>query len=113
MQTCKEEQEFPARIVEAGTGLLDVKADQDIDNSQGTLAGNGATRVNATTNLLNDGGLINAHGATTIAAASLSNTANGAISGGTFSAGRESTRVQSAPFQFSLSAPEKETFICA
>ncbi|URL59486.1 hemagglutinin repeat-containing protein [Luteibacter flocculans] len=65
----------------AGTGLLDVKADQDIDNTQGTLAGNGATRVTATTNLLNDGGLINAHGATTIAAASLSNTANGAISG--------------------------------
>lgn len=67
----------------AGNGLLDVKADQDIDNRQGTLAGNGATRVTAVTGIANDGGLINAHGNTTVAAASLSNTANGAISGNT------------------------------
>jgi filamentous hemagglutinin len=67
----------------AGTGLLDVKADQDIDNRQGTLAGNGATRVTAVTGIANDGGLINAHGNTTVVAASLSNTANGAISGNT------------------------------
>ncbi len=67
----------------AGNGLLDVKADQDIDNRQGTLAGNGATRVAAATGIANDGGLINAHGSTTVSAASLSNTANGAISGNT------------------------------
>lgn len=67
----------------AGTGLLDVTSDQDIDNGQGTLASNGATRVTATTALANDGGLINAHGGATISAASLSNTANGAISGAT------------------------------
>ncbi|WP_413623811.1 hemagglutinin repeat-containing protein [Luteibacter sp. Lutesp34] len=67
----------------AGTGLLDVTSDQDIDNGQGTLAGNGATRVTAATALVNDGGLINAHSGTTVSAASLSNTANGAISGAT------------------------------
>jgi filamentous hemagglutinin len=67
----------------AGTGQLDVSADQDIDNRQGTLAGNGATRVTAGTALVNDGGLINAHGATVVAAASLSNLSNGAISGNT------------------------------
>ncbi|WP_448098363.1 hemagglutinin repeat-containing protein [Luteibacter yeojuensis] len=65
----------------AGNGLLDVTADQDIDNRQGTLAGNGATRVTAVAGIANDGGLINARGNTTVAAASLSNTANGAISG--------------------------------
>jgi filamentous hemagglutinin len=67
----------------AGTGQLDVSADQDIDNRQGTLAGNGATRVTAGTALINDGGLINAHGATVVAATSLSNLSNGAISGST------------------------------
>jgi filamentous hemagglutinin len=67
----------------AGTGQLDVSADQDIDNRQGTLAGNGATRVTAGTALVNDGGLINAHGATVVAATSLSNLSNGAISGST------------------------------
>ncbi|HEY4092614.1 MAG TPA: hemagglutinin repeat-containing protein [Luteibacter sp.] len=69
----------------AGTGLLDVGADQDVDNRQGTIISNGATRVVATTALANDGGLINAQGATTITAASLGNTANGAISGKTLS----------------------------
>ncbi|UPG87711.1 hemagglutinin repeat-containing protein [Luteibacter aegosomatis] len=67
----------------AGNGLLDVGADQDVDNRQGTLASNGTTRVVATTALANDGGLINAHGNTTVSASSLSNTANGAISGAT------------------------------
>lgn len=67
----------------AGNGLLDVGADQDVDNRQGTLASNGTTHVAAATALANDGGLINAHGNTTVSAASLSNTANGAISGAT------------------------------
>ncbi|QDE40906.1 filamentous hemagglutinin N-terminal domain-containing protein [Luteibacter pinisoli] len=65
----------------AGTGTLDVSADQDVDNRQGTIIGNGTTQVSAATTLANDGGLINAQGATTIVAGSLSNTANGAISG--------------------------------
>lgn len=65
----------------AGTGVLDVSADQDVDNRQGTIIGNGATQVSAAMGVANDGGLVNAQGATTIAAGSLSNTANGAISG--------------------------------
>lgn len=65
----------------AGTGMLDVSADQDVDNRVGTIVGNGTTKVAASAALANDGGVINAQGATTIAAASLSNTANGAMSG--------------------------------
>ncbi|MET4676403.1 MULTISPECIES: hemagglutinin repeat-containing protein [unclassified Luteibacter] len=67
----------------AGTGVLDINVSQDIDNRQGTLTANGTTQVVAGAGVANDGGLINAHGGTTVSGASLSNTANGAISGST------------------------------
>lgn len=67
----------------AGTGLLDINVSQDVDNRQGTLTANGTTQVVAGGGIANDGGLINAHGDTSLSGASLSNTANGAISGST------------------------------
>lgn len=67
----------------AGTGLLDINVSQDVDNRQGTLTANGTTQVVAGGGIANDGGLINAHGGTSLSGASLSNTANGAISGST------------------------------